>query len=142
LSDLDVRRLIRGAAEAISTLTLPLWEARFPKDRTPARALEAAAQCLRRGTDNARAHAVVLAKACTKARTASLGYTHRTAEAARGVALAATQLGRPTALGSLSEAYGGVEDELVYQDAVAGIYGREVETRRRVLDVIRPILLA
>lgn len=142
LSDLDLPLLIRAAVRTISELTLPLWTARYPSNRTPARALEAAEQCLRRGTDDARQHALVLAKACTNARAVSLGYTHRTAEAARGVALAAAQRGRAAAIRSLADAYGGVEDELIYQDSIDAIYGREPEIRRRMLDVVRPILLA
>jgi hypothetical protein len=128
--------LIRGAAHVVRTMALPIWEQRSSNDRTPHRALEAAESCLRRQSEEARQHALILAKACTKARARTLGYTHRTAEAARGVARAAASKSPTELEQSLAEALGAVEDEVAYAYAVDAVHGKEREIRGRMIDAL------
>ncbi len=139
----DMARLILAASTLSCQLTMPIWTNLYPADRRsgPARALEVAEACLKRGSADAREHARLVAKRCTKARANSLGYAHRTAEAARGVALAAAHAGSHRGREALRDAFGGVEEELVYRDSIAAVYGREKEIRTHMLAVIRPILL-
>jgi hypothetical protein len=133
LDSLDRDALIRAAANVVSIVALPIWEERYPKDRTPHRALEAAKNCLLRRSEDSRQHALVLAKACTKARAASLGYTHQTVEAARGVALAAASRSRSELDRQLAEALGRVEDEVAYHYSIHAVYGKEREIRGSML---------
>lgn len=132
--------LLRAAIAVVRTLLLPRWVDRRPKDSRPPRAVEAAELWLRKKTANAVQHAAVLAKGCTAARRDSLGYEHRIAEAARAVANAAGATGARFEE-CVGDALDRTEEHINSELHVKAIYGREIETRRRIADVLRDALL-
>lgn len=136
LAGVDRRRLLLAVLEVVRGLVLPGWAASRPHDRRLQRALAAVHAWLAAPSADAAALAKCMAKACTAARRDSLGYEHRVAEAARGVAEAvgARDL-RP-----LFDALVSVEAELQYRLAVDGEYTRAPEVRRTIVDTLRSAL--
>jgi hypothetical protein len=115
---------------------LPEWQQKRSKDTVPVRAVEAARILLIKNTKELREHAVVLAKGCTRSRQKSLGYEHRIAEAARAVAHAATAIDDSESVEAAAEALAKTEEHLLYRFAVNGVYHKEQEVRKGILDCI------
>jgi hypothetical protein len=131
--------VLRGAV-AVVRMVLPDWCTSRPTDRRPTMAVEAAEEWLACPTQNLAAHARLVAKECTKARAASLGYEHRIAEAARAVAQAAAARSEEDIRSLAIEAIAKVEEHTLYKYSVDAIYGKETEVRRGIIAVLRSVL--
>lgn len=136
LGELDRSELMRAVIEAVG-LVIPDWEAERPTDLRPRHALDAARAWLEHPSDEARAHARAMAKACTAARTETFGQGHRVPEAARAVARAAGALDGE----HLFDALEAVEAELLARVALVGEYERGVDQRRAIVDALRRVLV-
>ena len=128
---------VHAVARAIRVLLLPIWERAHPRNRQIARAIDAATAYIDRPTENAKLHALAIAKACGKERERTFGFEHRTEEAARALIWAATRVSQEARQEALAEALDKIEEELVTRDAVAGVYDREREHRARIIDTLR-----
>ena len=128
--------LLRGAV-AVVRLLLPKWRAARPKDRRPEMAVEAVEEWLARPLPNLASHASLIAKECTKARSASLGDQHQIAEAARAIAQIPSARTDTAARACSIEALAKAEEYALYRHAIAGIYGKQPEVRHGILSTLR-----
>lgn len=137
LAHIPTDRLVGAVAKTVRELLLPEYAATRPTDRRPERALDAAEAWLSRRTDDARAHAAAVAKACTAARRETLGFEHRIAEAARAVATSVTRTSEPAVRAELFEALARTEEHLLHGHAVKGVHDEATEVRASVLETLR-----
>src|SRR5262249_41285980 len=87
-------------------------------------------------------HALALAKVCTKLRRETMGYDHRTVEAVRALLWAATRISDVARGEALGEAFGKIEEELLYRDEVAGRYDTVGAGRAEIIASLRESLAA
>jgi hypothetical protein len=140
LESLDEGALTLAVIETIEQLLLPLWNEHSPDNHQPRRALDAARVCVLKPSENARLHALAIAKALTKERKKTLGYVHHIAESARATVVAATARNRDAQRRALAEALGKIQEHLVYRDSIAAIYDRNDEIRQKIVETLRRAL--
>jgi len=131
--DCDRETAVRMAIAVVEGI-LPEWREKRPTDTAPLRAVDAARSNPSPPTENLRKHVKALAKACTQARSRSLGYEHLIAEAARAVAHASAATDDSEALAAAAEALSKTEEHMLYRFSVKGMYGKESEIRQDMLD--------
>lgn len=136
LSDLDRDEVLRAVIHTIRTLLLPEWESRRPDDRRPHLALEATEAWIASKSPDAIASTKARAKACTEARTETMGYIHRVPEAARAVAWCAGAKDSK----HLWEALTATEEELLYRISLVAEYHKQPEQRRAIVSALRAAL--
>lgn len=132
--------LLAASRQVVRRLLMPIWTARHPDDVRPARAVAAVRQLLRDGDENSRQYCRVAAKGCTAARSKTIGYGHRVAEAARALALAGTNLGNPRFAVHIVDCLEKAEEELKYEYSIEARYGQEPQIRGAMLALLSEAL--
>ena len=129
---LDPIDAVHGVAAVLGLVT-PEWKEKRPGDLIPLRAIEAAVQYADCPDNDLKLHVSTLAKGCKTSRKDSLGFEHRFAEAARAFAYAAIAEDNQQVMLGLAEALAKIEEHVIYKYSVNAEYGKEHETRRRML---------
>jgi hypothetical protein len=136
LDDQDPDTLLRAAIAATRQLAIPEWESKRTDDRRPQLALDAAEAWLATKSPEALANCKATAKECTAARNETFGSDHRIPEAARACAWSCGAKDNA----HIWEAFGAVEEELLYRVQLVAEYHRAPEQRRNLLAAIRRVL--
>lgn len=122
-------------ARALVEFVLPKWQSKYPDDTVPVRVVETVRGRAHPASPDIRQHLQALAKGCTLSRKRSFGYDHRIAEAARLLARAAAAANDADALELAFRVADQVEDEIIHRFAVKGVYRKESEVRRDLLNL-------
>ena len=132
--DVESNDLLLSCVAAVLQLVTPEWQSNRPNDSVPIRAIEAALNYAENPSRNIKKHVSTLAKGCSSSRRKSLGYEHRIAEAARAFANASVAENQDRTVSEIAEALSKTEEHILYKHSIKAEYGKEAETRQRMLE--------